>query len=89
MGAALAEGGQIAVLVKLAEEIKSNAKQIKNPLQVGKVTAMAVPATKLATLIPGDLKEIKSTWTVFKKVGADNNIEVDDINVDQFMTGAQ
>lgn len=91
----LEEGGQIAVLAVLVKQMKDQTDQFKgnafNPANVGpaaKLAAMAVPAGKLFSLLPGDLKEMYSFWPLFRKVGADNNIEVEDVDIEQFLSGA-
>jgi hypothetical protein len=85
-----AEAGQIAVIGALAVGIKDQATQAKsNPMAAAKLTAMAVPAAKLASLLPGDVKAGINTYSLIKKVGADNNIEVEKVDTANLLTGAQ
>lgn len=86
----VAEAGQIAVIGALAVGIKDQAAQAKsNPMAAAKLTAMAVPAAKLASLLPGDVKAGINTYSLIKKVGADNNIEVEKVDTDTLLKGAQ
>jgi len=86
----VAEAGQIAVITALAAEIKKQSGKMKsNPANAAKLAAMAVPAAKLATLIPGDVEAGIGTYQLIKKVGADNNIAVEKIDEDKLLLGAQ
>jgi len=84
----LAEAGQIAIVVKLSMEIKDAAEKVKgNPINMAKIAAMAPPAVKLASLIPGDVTEMAKTWQVIRQVGSKNNIEVEEVDVSKYLNG--
>ena len=84
----LLEAGQVAVLVLVAKEAKENLEGVKkNPLKAPKAAALSGAAAKMASWIPGDVKAMHGTWTVMRKVGADNEIEMDDIDIDSHLSG--
>jgi hypothetical protein len=86
----VAEGAQIAILVVVTKEIKDSAQKVKtDPMQGAKVAAMVPPAVKLLSLVPGDVKEMAGTYQLMQKVGANNKIEVKDINEKNLLKGAQ
>lgn len=86
----VAEGAQVAIIVALASEISNQASQAKsNPMAAGKLAAMAAPAAKLASLLPGDVNAGIKTYGLIKKIGKDNNIKVEEIDTDSLLTGAE
>ncbi len=86
----VAEGAQIATLVVITKEIKDSAQKVKtDPMQGAKVAAMVPPAVKLLSLVPGDVKEMSGTYQLMRKVGADNKIEVKEIDTKDFLNSAQ
>ncbi len=86
----LAEAAQIAVLVRLTREFDGARGQIRrNPLRLRELIALSVPTVKLASLIPGDVREMRKTNDLIKKIGESNQIDVEEINIDELLTGAE
>lgn len=86
----LAEAAQIAGIVALAGQVAEDVEKVKsNPLNAPKALALAASTAKLASLVPGDVKAMYETWGLIRKVGADNQIEVEEIDISKYMGGAQ
>lgn len=84
----LAEAGQIVGIVALATQVAQDVEKVKsNPLNAPKAIALGAGAVKLASLIPGDVKAMYDVWGLIRKVGADNQIEVEEIDISKFMPG--
>ena len=82
------EAGQVAILVVLVKEAKDVVTGLKkNPFKAREALALSAGAGKLASVIPGDVKAMHGTWKLMQKVGADNQIEVEDIDIGTFLAG--
>jgi hypothetical protein len=86
----VAEAAQIAVLTRLVSEFDGARGQVsRNPVRLRQLTALSVPTIKLASLIPGDVRAMHGTWSLIRKVGQDNQIDSDDIDLNALLSGAQ
>ncbi len=86
----VAEAMQVAVLTRLATEFDGARGQVRrNPARLRQLTALFVPTAKLASLIPGDVRAMHHTWGLIQKVGQNNQIDSEDIDIDALLAGAQ
>ena len=84
----LAEAAQLTVLAAMSVELKELVrKAVSDPNQAQKIAVVALPAAKLAMLIPGDVNEMSNTWTLIGQIGAKNNIQVEEIDVSKYTSG--
>ena len=88
LGGLTAEAGQIAVIVVLGVNINQSLKDA-DWSAAPKLAAMAIPAAKLATLIPGDIKAMYQTYTLMRMIGENNDIQVAVLDRDELLKGPQ